>query len=76
MSKYIPDSVVMDVVDVILNTRDLCGNERRAAMEHLADEYGIKGEDAKKAYQIANFRANAEWNAAKKEAGVKPKYIF
>ena len=68
--------IINDLVDIIINTRDLCGNEKEAAIDHLADEYKIKGQEAKELYAKANFQANNKWNNLKKEAGVKPKYTF
>ena len=70
---YIADSVINNAVDLIINTRDFCGDEKQAVRDFCADE-GIK--DWLKVYRIANFRANAQWNQYKKDAGVNPKYIF
>lgn len=66
---YISDDTINSTTDAIINARDFCGNEREAAIDHLA-ELGIKGKDATKAYRIANFRANARCNIYKKAAGV------
>lgn len=60
-------------VDLILNTRDFCGDEKQAIRDFCADE-GLN--DWRQVWQKANFRANAEWNYFKKQAGVNPKYIF
>ena len=72
---YIPENVINDVVDIIVNTRDLCGNEKEAAISRFYD-HGIVGNDAVRGYKVANYRANYRWNNYKKEAGVNPKYIF
>jgi hypothetical protein len=72
--RHIPETVILDAVDAIINARDFCGNEREAAFE-VAAEHGFRAERTK-VHRIANFRANAEWNAWKKRAGVNPKHIF
>lgn len=71
---HIPENVIEHAVRCIIATRDMCGNEREAALDLLASDYGIRGDDAHKAYRIANFRANAEWNGWQKTAGVPDKY--
>lgn len=63
-------------VDCILNTRDLCGNEKRATLEMLADDFGIKGAEALAAYKAANWEANREWNRCQREAGVPEKHLW
>ena len=70
---YISENIIDSAVDVIINTRDFCGNERQAVRDYCADE---KINDWQKVYKIANFRANARWNQYKIEAGVNPKYCF
>lgn len=70
---YISESIIDNAVDVIINTRDFCGNERQAVRDYCADE---NISDWQKVYKIANFRANARWNQYKIEAGVNPKYCF
>lgn len=70
---YISESIIDSAVDLIINTRDFCGNERQAVRDYCADE---KINDWQKVYKIANFRANARWNQYKIEAGVNPKYCF
>jgi hypothetical protein len=70
---YISDSVIENAIELIINTRDFCGNEKQAIKDYCADE---KISDWKKVYRIANFRANARWNQYKIEAGVNPKYCF
>ena len=70
---FIPENIVTEAVDVILNTRLLCGNERRAVFE-FAHENGV--EDRNKLWRIANFRANATWNRWGREAGVPEKHLW
>ena len=70
---YIADAVIDHAVDVIINTRDFCGDERQAVRDLCAD-YDIA--DWKKVWRIANFRANGKWNQYQKDAGVNPKYTF
>lgn len=70
---YISESIIDNAVDLLINTRDFCGNERQAVRDYCADE---KINDWQKVYKIANFRANARWNQYKIEAGVNPKYCF
>lgn len=72
--QHIPESVIAEAIDVIINTRDFCGNEREAVLEFAA-EAGFAGEAAK-IHRIANFRANARWNGFKKAAGVNPKHCW
>lgn len=69
----IQESIIDHAVDVLINTRDFCGNEKEAVID-LASDYGIKGKDAIQLYKIANFRANKQWNGYQKQAGVNPKY--
>lgn len=70
---YISESIIDNAVDLIINTRDFCGNERQAVRDYCADE---NISDWQKVYKIANFRANARWNQYKIDAGVNPKYCF
>jgi hypothetical protein len=70
---YLSENVINQAVDLIINTRDFCGNEMQAIQDFCADE-SIK--DWRKVYRIANFRANAQWNEYKKQAGVSEKYCF
>ena len=72
---YISENVINDVVDIIVNTRDFCGNEKEAAIDRFFD-HGIVGCYAARGSKVANYRANARWNDRKKAAGVNPKYIF
>jgi hypothetical protein len=70
---YISDAIISNAVDLIINTRDFCGNEKQAVKDFCAEE---KIADWRKVYGIANFRANALWNQYQKDAGVNPKYTF
>lgn len=70
---YISDNIINNAIDLIINTRDFCGDEKQAIKDFCADE---KINDWQKVYRIANFRANHQWNEFKKQAGVNPKYCF
>lgn len=70
---YIKTEIIEQAVDLIINTRDFCGDEKQAVKDYCADE---KISDWQKVWSIANFRANAVWNQYKKDAGVNPKYCF
>ena len=67
------ENQINDAVELIINTRDFCGNEMEAIQDYCADE-GIR--DWHGLWKLANFRANAQWNAYKIQANVNPKYIF
>jgi len=58
----------------IINTRDFCGDEQEAAND-AAWDCDLTGEDAKKAINIAFFRANKAWNGFRSQAGVKSKFF-
>ena len=70
---FISNQFIDHAIDIIINTRDFCGDEKQAVRDLCADE-GVQ--DWQKVWRIANFRANAKWNAFKKQAGVNPKYTF
>jgi hypothetical protein len=70
---YISNAIIDNAVDLIINTRDFCGDEKRAIKDFCADE---RIADWQKVWRIANFRANAQWNQYQKDAGVNPKYTF
>jgi hypothetical protein len=70
---YISNQIIQQAVDLIINTRDFCGDEKQAVKEFCIEE---NISDWKKVWGIANFRANAAWNQCKKDAGVNPKYCF
>jgi len=70
---YISENQINQAIDLIINTRDFCGNEMEAIQDFCQDE-GIR--DWHKVWRIANFMANARWNGYKKAAGVNPKYCF
>ncbi len=71
---FIPTHIISAAVETIITTRDFCGNEREAVRD-FAIENGFRGE-ADKIWKIANFRANARWNAFKRAAGVAEKHLF
>jgi len=71
---FIPETIIDQAIDMIITTRDFCGNEREAVRE-FAVEAGFKA-DWQKIHKIANFRANARWNTFKKQAGVDPKHCW
>jgi hypothetical protein len=73
---FISEEIIEQTKNEILNSREFCGNPKRAALEFLADEFGIAGADAIKAYRLANFRAVGSWNKRQIAAGVNPKYTF
>ena len=62
---------ITNAVELIINTRDFCGNEMEAIQDYCADE-GIR--DWHSLWKIANFRANAQWNSYQAQAGVHAKY--
>ena len=64
---------IADAAQAILNSRELCGNEREAFNQWASDN-GIKSNDA--IYRQANFRANHTWNQYQCSAGVPEKYLF
>lgn len=64
---------ISNAVELIINTRDFCGNEMEAIQDYCSDE-GIR--DWHALWKIANFRANAQWNSYKKQAGVNPKHCM
>jgi hypothetical protein len=70
---FIANEIIDEIENQIINTRDFCGDEKRVARETAA-ENGLVGADAKKAINIAFFRANRAWNDFKIQAGVKPKH--
>jgi len=74
MTTFIPQAIIDQAVEAIINSRTFCGNEREAVRE-FAIENGFKA-DWQKIARIANFRANARWNRFKKEAGVNPKHTW
>jgi hypothetical protein len=67
------ENQLTDAVTLIINTRDFCGNEIEAIQDYCADE-GIQ--DWRGLWKLASFRANAEWNGFKKQAGVNLKYCM
>lgn len=70
------NAAVSAAVDCILNTRDLCGDEKRATVEMLVDDFKLSRGHALTAYRLANFEANRQWNESQRQAGVKEKYLW
>ena len=70
---FIPESAIQNAIDLIINTRDFCGDEKQAVRDYCHNE---KIKDWLKVWKIANFRANKQWNDYKKQAGVNPRYCF
>ena len=66
---------IEQITDAIINSRDFCGDEMRAAKEE-AFELGFRGENLVHAVKLAKFRANARWNKFQRAAGVKEKHLF
>jgi hypothetical protein len=71
---FVPDHIIEDAVDVVLTTRDFCGNETEAVRD-FAIENGFKA-DWKRIASVANFRANARWRQFQKAAGVPEKHLW
>lgn len=69
----IPEAVIDGAVDVIIATRDFCGDEREAVRDYCAD---LQQAHWQTVYRIANFRANARWNGFQRAAGVNPRYTL
>ena len=64
-------SLIAEMCQAILNSRELCGNEKDAAKQ-VAEDFGypFSLDD----YQQAMINANVEWLGYKKQAGVRAKY--
>ena len=75
-TRRIPETVIELAVNAIINTRELCGNERQAAYDVATENGFAEMQNRDKIYRIANYRANAIWNAYQKAAGVPAKYTF
>ena len=65
---YLSDEIIDKAIDVILNTREFCGNEIRAVRDYCADE---NIEDWLKIYRIANFRDKQKMESIQKASGSK-----
>jgi hypothetical protein len=63
--------MLIELIALIINTRDFCGNEREAAEDFFAD-LGKPFDES--LYAKARFKANNEWRNCQKAAGVAPKY--
>lgn len=72
---FIPENIIEAAVEIALNTRDLCGNERQALIE-FAQEQGLEGQEISKLRRIATFRANNVWRKHQRAAGVPEKHIL
>ena len=76
MTTFISDDIISEAVEQIINARDFCGSEKEAVID-VANDHGITDKALRnKIWGIAKFRANAEWNKFKRQAGVNEKYIF
>lgn len=62
---------VSSCVDIVLNTRDFCGDENEAIADYCADE---KIEKSDTFVAAVKNRVNHIWRKHQKAAGVKPKY--
>jgi len=71
---FISEIKIDTIKQRIINCRDFCGDEQEAAND-AAWDCDLSGEDAKKAINIAFFRANKAWNGFRRQAGVNSKYI-
>ena len=76
MTTFISDDIISEAVEAIINARDFCGSEKEAVID-VANDHGITDKALRhKIWGIAKFRANAQWNKFKRQAGVNEKYIF
>ena len=76
MTIFISDDIISEAVEAIINARDFCGSEKEAVID-VANDHGITDKALRnKIWGIAKFRANAQWNKFKRQAGVNEKYIF
>ena len=76
MPTFISDDIISEAVEQIINARELCGSEKDAVID-VANDNGITDRATRnKLWRIAKFRANAQWNKFKRQAGVNERYIF
>jgi hypothetical protein len=68
----IANSLILEARDLIVTTRDFCGNEIEAIQDLAADE-GIPKQWLE-LYDAAIPLANNKWRGFQKAAGVKSKY--
>jgi hypothetical protein len=61
---------IKKIANVIVNTRDFCGDEREAAFEQMA-ELGIPRRDRALMFVMALGVANVTWRKSQKAADVK-----
>jgi hypothetical protein len=65
------DEHIQDLAQTILTTRDLCGDERTAIRDYLADHGFTPGSpNAVIIADKARIEANRQWQWAQREAGV------
>lgn len=62
---------VDNVVEFILNTRDVCGNEAMAMDEALRDNSLPADKDI---IDLIHYRVQTKWRLAQKAAGIPRKY--
>ena len=76
MTTFISDDIISEAVEQIINARELCGSEKEAVID-VANDHGITDKALRnKIWGIAKFRANAQWNKFKRQAGVNERYIL
>jgi len=76
MAIFISDDIISEAVEAITNARDFCGSEKEAVVD-VVNDHGITDKALRnKIWRIAKFRANAQWNRFKRQAGVNERYIF
>jgi len=76
MAIFISDDIISEAVEAIINARDFCGSEKEAVVD-VVNDHGITDKALRnKIWRIAKFRANAQWNRFKRQAGVNERYIF
>ncbi len=73
---FISEKIIDEAQNAIISARDFCGDEKQAVRDVLADHNVREVADRNKVWKIAKFRANGEWNASKKAAGVNPRWCF
>lgn len=75
---HIAEHIIEQVTQEVCQARLMNPDTRNftKALEILADDHGIKGEDAKRVARVVNFRAVKLWNQWGREAGVPEKFLF
>jgi hypothetical protein len=65
------DEHIQDLAQTILTTRDLCGDERQAVLDYLADHGFARGyPSAAIVAEQARAQADRIWRQSQREAGV------